>query len=275
MPRDFPPLFARIGRAALLGLSLLITPTQTIAEEDAAAKGRAIADRAWERGEGFGDLQADVEMTIITRSGQSAKRRLQVQILEMPGEASRAMTRVEAPRDVAGTALLTHTAEDGNVEQWLYLPAASRTRRISSAARGGSFLGSEFSYDDFAAQPPSRYDFEWLRDEELDGLDTHVLRREERDGDSPGHEVVWLDTEKLRLRQVKFFDARGELTRVLTIEDYEAYEGADGDTYWRATALRMDNARSDAASELRWDEVSLDNGLDERDFEVSMLSRRR
>lgn len=275
MPRDFPPLLTRIGRATLLGLSLLVVAPTAIAEADAGAKGRAIAERAWERGEGFGDLQADVEMTIITRSGQSAKRRLQVQILEMPGEASRAMTRVEAPRDVAGTALLTHTAENGDVEQWLYLPAASRTRRISSAARGGSFLGSEFSYDDFAAQPPSRYEFEWLRDEALDGIDTHVLRREERDGDTPGHEVVWLDTEKLRLRQVQFFDARGEMTRVLTIDDYEAYEGADGETYWRATALRMDNARSDAASELRWEKVSLDNGLDERDFEVSMMSRRR
>ena len=81
--------------------------------------------------------------------------------------------------------------------------------------------------------------------------------------------------DQLRLRQVQFFDARGEMTRVLSIDDYEAYEGADGETYWRATALRMDNARSDAASELRWENVSLDNGLDERDFEVSMLSRRR
>ena len=178
MPCDFPPLFTRIGRATLLGLGLLLAAPTATAGEDAAAKGRAIAERAWERGEGFGDLQADVEMTIITRSGQSAKRRMQVQILEMPGEASRALTRVEAPRDVAGTALLTHTAENGDVEQWLYLPAASRTRRISSAARGGSFLGSEFSYDDFAAQPPSRYDYEWLRDETLDGVACHVIRRE-------------------------------------------------------------------------------------------------
>ena len=277
MPRPFSPLSARPCRAALLCLCLLAPAANAAedAEEDAVAKGQAIAERAWERGEGFGDLQATVEMTIITRSGQSAKRRMQIQILEMPGEASRALTRVEAPRDVAGTALLTHTADDGSVEQWLYLPAASRTRRITSAARGGSFLGSEFSYDDFAAQPPSRYDYEWLRDETLDGVACHVIRREAADSDRPGYQLAWLDKDKLLLRQVQFYDANGELERVLSIKDYEAYEGADGETYWRATTLRMDNARSDAASELRWKDVSLGNGLDERDFAVSMLPRRR
>ena len=47
---------------------------------------------------------------------------------------------------VAGTALLTHTDSAGAQQQWLYLPAASRTRRISSENRSGSFMGSEFSF---------------------------------------------------------------------------------------------------------------------------------
>lgn len=255
--------------------ALLAGPATAAEDRDPVERGTEIAERAWLVGEGFGDLQADVEMTIITRSGQSATRRMQIRILEMPGEASRALTRVEAPRDVAGTALLTHTDDDGEVEQWLYLPAAARTRRIASAARGGSFLGSEFSYDDFAAQPPSRYDFEWLRDESLDGVDCHVLKRVERDGDRAGHEIVWIDREELRLQRVAFFDARGDKTRVLHVQGHEAYEGADGESYWRATALRMENARTDAASELSWENVRLGTGLDERDFEVSQLSRRR
>ncbi|MHA7833841.1 MAG: outer membrane lipoprotein-sorting protein, partial [Algiphilus sp.] len=115
----------------------------------AGDRGRAIAEEAWARGNGFGSLRAAVEMTIITRSGQQASRRLEIALLEGEGEASKALTRVESPRDVAGTALLTHTDVDGAQQQWLYLPAASRTRRISSENRSGSFMGSEFSFDDF------------------------------------------------------------------------------------------------------------------------------
>ncbi|MHA7835219.1 MAG: outer membrane lipoprotein-sorting protein, partial [Algiphilus sp.] len=90
-----------------------------------------------------------------------------------------------------------------------------------------------------------------------------------------GHEIAWLDKERLLLQRVEYYDANGDMTRVLTVEDYKSYEGADGDSYWRATALRMDNARTDAASVLRWEDIELGAGLDERDFEVAALSRRR
>lgn len=244
------------------------------AEGAADNRGRAIAERAWERGEGFGSLRADVEMTIITRSGQKATREMEIAMLEQPGEASKAMTRVEAPRDVAGTSLLTHTDSNGAQEQWLYLPAASRTRRISSENRSGSFMGSEFSFDDFGSQPPSRYRFEYLREENLDGTPCHVIERHPRT-DRPGYEVAWLDQERLLLQRVEYYDANGDKTRVLTVNGYQPYEGQDGETYWRATSLRMENARTNAASVLRWRNIELGAGLRESDFDVAALTRRR
>lgn len=269
-------------QAALLAMGLCMIASQPAAAQTKAAadeassenRGREIAQRAWERGNGFGSLRADVEMTIITRSGQQATRALEIALLEQPGEASKAMTRVEAPRDVAGTALLTHTDANGEQEQWLYLPAASRTRRISSENRSGSFMGSEFSFDDFGAQPPSRYTFEYLREDTLNGMPCHVIERHPR-SDRRGYEVAWLDKERLLLQRVEYFDANGDKTRVLTVNGYEQHQGADGESYWRATTLRMDNARTDAASVLRWSDIELGAGLRERDFDVSALARRR
>jgi len=260
---------------AMLGLHLPATGADGATDASASDnRGRAIAERAWQRGEGFGSLRADVEMTIITRSGQKATREMEIAMLEQPGEASKALTRVEAPRDVAGTSLLTHTDSDGAQEQWLYLPAASRTRRISSENRSGSFMGSEFSFDDFGSQPPSRYRFEYLREEPLDGTPCHVIERHPRT-DRPGYEVAWLDKERLLLQRVEYYDANGDKTRVLTVKGYEPYEGEDGETYWRATSLRMENARTSAASVLRWRNIELGAGLRERDFEVAALKRRR
>lgn len=271
------PLQAAFLAMGLLTLGTPSATAQTEASADATGadnRGREIAQRAWERGNGFGSLRAEVEMTIITRSGQQATRALEIALLEQPGEASKAMTRVEAPRDVAGTALLTHTDANGEQEQWLYLPAASRTRRISSENRSGSFMGSEFSFDDFGAQPPSRYTFEYLREETLNGMPCHVIERHPR-SDRRGYEVAWLDKERLLLQRVEYFDANGDKTRVLTVDGYKQYQGADGESYWRATTLRMDNARTDAASVLRWSDIELGAGLRERDFDVAALARRR
>ncbi|MEQ9010896.1 outer membrane lipoprotein-sorting protein [Algiphilus sp.] len=250
------------------------TNTARAQPSDASERGRTIAEEAWARGNGFGSLRAEVEMTIITRSGQQASRRLEIALLEGEGEASKALTRVESPRDVAGTALLTHTDSAGAQQQWLYLPAASRTRRISSENRSGSFMGSEFSFDDFGAQPPSRYNFQYLREASLNGMPCHVIERHPR-ADRQGHEIAWLDKERLLLQRVEYYDANGDKTRVLTVEDYKSYPGADGKSYWRATSLRMDNARTDAASVLRWEDIELGAGLDTRDFEVAALPRRR
>lgn len=260
---------------ALIVLPALTYVPQAQADDGAVARGHEIADAAWEHGRGFGDLSAQTTMTIITRAGQQAEREMRIQILELPGEAGRALTVVDAPRDVRGTALLTHTDDGGAQEQWLFLPATQRTRRISSENRGGSFMGSEFSFDDFSAQTPSRYRFRHLRDEECEPYEQcHVLHREEIDG-LPGHQIVWMDSAEYRLHRVEFYDARGDITRVLTVEDHRQVETADGDRYWRAHRLRMENQRTGAASELAWDEVTLGVGLSERDFDVERLGRRR
>lgn len=260
-----------IGSALALLLAATSLPTLALADD---GRGQAIAEAAYARNSGFGNLVASAVMELRTGSGQQAERALTIRSLDLPDGSSRGLTIVDAPRDVRGTALLTHTAADGSQDQWLYLPATSRTRRIAAENRSGAFMGSEFSYDDFSAQTPSRYHFRHLRDEALDGLDCHVLHREEIDG-IPGHQQVWLDQEHLRLQRVEFYDARGYLQRTLTAEDYRAYSG-DGDRdYWRADVLHMENARSGATTTLRWSDIQLGVPLAERDFDVGSLGRGR
>ena len=58
----------------------------------------------------------------------------------------------DEPRDVKGTAFLIHAHKQEADDQWLYLPALKRVKRISSSNRSGSFMGSEFSYEDLGAQ---------------------------------------------------------------------------------------------------------------------------
>ena len=262
---------SRIISSALFAATALLLSPSAVADE---GRGQAIAEAAYARNSGLGTLSATAVMQLRTGSGQTAERALAIRSLDLPDGSSRGLTIVEAPRVVRGTALLTHTDANGGQQQWLYLPATSRTRRIAAENRSGAFMGSEFSYDDFSAQTPSRYRFRYLRDEALDGVDCHVLHREEIDG-LPGHQLVWLDTEQLRLQRVEFFDARGHLQRRLTASGYRPHRGSDGRDYWRADELVMENVRTGASTSLTWQDIRLDAPLDARDFDVSALGRSR
>ena len=71
------------------------------------------------------------------------------------------------PRDIEGTALLSHAQILEPDNQWLYLPALKRVKRISSANKSGPFVGSEFAFEDFTALELNKYDYVWLSEEDV------------------------------------------------------------------------------------------------------------
>ena len=254
-------------------LLLLVSLCAVGHAQDPSARGQQIIAEVERRAEGFGDLQAQAQMEISNGRGSKATRELRIAILELPGEASRSLTVVEEPKDVSGTALLTHTNEQGEDEQWLYLPALSRVKRIASSGRSGPFMGSEFSYEDFSAQSAEQFDFKWLRDEPLNGLPCHVLERRPKAGTQSayGHQVIWLDQAELRLQQAEYHDQQGALIKTLKVSGYQRYQ----ERYWRADELVMRNARTAAQTTLRWRDIEMQLGLSERDFDLNALKAAR
>lgn len=241
-----------------------------IAAEDPGARGKAIAEAAYQKSEGFGDLQADAEMRIRNGRGGEALRTLRIKLLDLPGPAGRGLTQVTAPKDVKGTALLTHTNAQSENEQWLYLPALKRVKRIASSGRSGPFMGSEFSFEDFSAQQPEKYHFLWLRTETCGEMPCEVLERKPRDPASSSYAraIVWLDQGELRIQKVEFYDRQNALLKTLTISGYQKYQGK----HWRAERLSMLNARTRAETELSWSAIKFGAGLGERDFDVNSLA---
>lgn len=254
----------------LLPLLALLLPLAAAAQTP-EEKGLAIARDAEARGANFGDLSAEAEMVIANGRGGEARRGLKITLLDLPGPASKSLTVVVAPKDVKGTALLTHAAEKGD-EQWLYLPAVARTKRIASTGRSGPFMGSEFSFDDFSAQVPERYSFKWLRSEPCPAPEQKlacdvVERIPKATGGGYARQEVWLDQVHRRLQKADYFDAGNRLIKSLSVNGYTLYSGK----FWRAKELVMTNARSGASTRLVWSNIRFGSGLGEADFEVSRL----
>ena len=178
----------------------------------------------------------------------------------------------DRPRDVKGTAFLTYTHRTGPDDQWLYLPALKRVKRIASNNKSGPFMGSEFSYEDLASQEVDKYTYRYLRDEAANERDCFVVERVPVDKDSGyTRQIVWYDKNEYRPEKIEFYDRKDELLKTLTYSGYEQYGGG----YWRAHALFMENRQTGKSTLLTWDQYELGTGLSYRDFDRNSLKRAR
>ena len=117
----------------LLAILLLILPLHNAIAETPEEKGLAIAVEADKRDTGWVDQAADLEMILTNKHGQSSQRTMRIKTLEVEGDGDKSLTIFDNPRDIKGTAFLSHTHALKPDDQWLYLPALKRVKRISSA----------------------------------------------------------------------------------------------------------------------------------------------
>ena len=160
----------------LLLASLIILPLDLLAETP-QEKGLAIAQEMDQRDLGWQDSQSDMTMTLRNKQGNESKRAMRSKSLEVTGDGDKGLTIFDSPGDVKGTAFLSFTHATKADDQWLYLPALKRVKRISSSNKSGPFMGSEFAYEDISSQEIEKYTYEWLKDEAVDGKEAFVIQR--------------------------------------------------------------------------------------------------
>src|SRR5690606_19988395 len=120
----------------LLILITLATPAKAGEElDEAAARGLEIAREADRRDSGFGDNESALTMILHAPGGQTSRRSLRIRILEATdlNVGDKSLVVFDEPRDIAGTALLSHTQILSPDDQWIWLPEVARVKRISGA----------------------------------------------------------------------------------------------------------------------------------------------
>ncbi len=258
----------KIKFLALLTLTWAsVTGAQTPQEQ-----GLAIAMEADARDIGFIDSSANMKMTLRNRAGKESIRNVRVKTLEVSGDGDKSLSIFDEPADVKGTASLTWSHSDKPDEQWLYLPALKRVKRISSKNKSGPFMGSEFAFEDIGSQEVDKYTYQYLRDEQLDGVDTFVLDRFPVDKNSGyTRQTVWMEKDRYIALKVDYYDRKNSLLKTLTASDFQLYV----DKYWRASTLEMINHQSGKSTRLDFEGYQFKTGLKDSDFQKNALKRLR
>ena len=249
--------------------AILALPLSAMAET-AEQKGLRIVKEADARDTGFGDSTANMIMTLKNRAGKTSKRIIRIKTLETKG-GDKSLSLFDEPRDVKGTAMLTFSHGLKADDQWLFLPALKRVKRINSRNKSGPFMGSEFAFEDLGSQEVEKFTYKYLREEPCgQGMKCHVIERVPAYKYSGySKQVSWLDTKEYRPIKVMFYDRKNALLKTLQSTGFKQYLGK----FWRPATMSMVNHQTGKSTILQWSNYKFKTGLSSRDFNKKSLAR--
>lgn len=235
-----------------------------------AQSGREIAEKAHATQRGFVDETVETTMYLINASKDTVVRNLKNLTFERPNAEDYSLIQFLNPPDVRGTGLLTYQVPTGDDQQWLYLPALKRVKRISSKNKSGAFMGSEFSYEDISGNTLDRFKYELVGEEEYDGKACFVVNRIPTYENSGYIKIkTWYDKNTYLMLRNEFTDRKNSLLKVLTFHNWKKYESGT----WRSDRMVMENLQTKKSSVLIFKNRAHNTGLKESLFSQRSLER--
>ncbi len=227
-----------------------------------AQSAEEVAQRAYEQTSGYQSSISQTTMVLKNAEGDTNIRKLEIQKLE--GEdGDRSLLVFLYPNDLKDTKLLSYEVIGGDDKQWLYLPALKRVKRISSRNKSGSFMASEFSYEDIASQNYKNYSYP--EDAKLitkDGVKYFEVLRIPKDKNSGySKQIIYIDTKEHLARFGEYFDKQGRVLKKISFQNYVLLHGI-----YRVHEIVIKNMQNQKESTLIWDSDAIKADLSKKDF---------
>ncbi|MBK7947490.1 MAG: outer membrane lipoprotein-sorting protein [Deltaproteobacteria bacterium] len=267
----------RLGSLALVALLAFFTLLPLLAPEPARAddpKARAIMERVDARDDGDNQTST-LQMILIDKSQKQRVRELR-SFTKDKGEDTWSMMFFLAPADVEDTGFLTYDYDEASRDddQWLYLPALKKTKRIASSDKSGSFMGSDFSYADMTDRPLAYYDYKLLQEAVVDGQPVWVIEAipntdEERDETGYTKMIVFIRKDNDVMVRSKIWVKKGNRNKYFEVEKLEQIEDI-----WVPTVMTMTTKKGEQTihkTVLRTSDVKFGQKLEYDQFSVRGL----
>jgi len=226
-----------------------------------------VAKKSYDVMSGYGSSSSLTTMVLKNAQGVENIRKLEIKKLE--GESGdKSILTFLYPRDIQGTKLLSFEQIAKDDKQRLYLPALKRVKRISSRNKSGSFMASEFSYEDIASQNYKNYSYEGEALEVTqDGEKFFKITRVPLDKNSGySKQIIFINAESYLAKNGEYFDKRGKLLKEVSFLEYQKL-----DSVYRIKVMRMFNVQNKKESVLTWDEDKIKVNIPKSEFSKRAL----
>ncbi|MDR2793896.1 MAG: outer membrane lipoprotein-sorting protein [Treponema sp.] len=236
--------------------------------QDAASIMQAAKDR----------IQADTmstrsRMVITAKNGSTTERIIDQYSKDDARGNARTVIVFQRPANVAGTRFLTMDTASGGSDRWIYLPSLGKIRRIAASESGGSFMGTDFSYDDISStdRDVNLDSHTLLREEALNGAACYVIQSIPKDGSYQySKTIVWVDKNNALIYKSERYDRRGALVKVMDMTNFKDVQG-------RLTPLQMkiSTIAAGTSTTIYMDIIRYDDPIPESVFTTAYLETGR
>ena len=273
-----PPAATTMALAMAVMLSLIAawSGTPALAAKD-DPRAREIMQKVNDRDDGDNQI-SEMEMILIDRRKNKRVRRLK-SFRKDKGKDTLTLMFFLSPADVKNTGFLTYDydASGKDDDQWLYLPALGKTKRIASDDKSGSFMGSDFNYSDLTEPDLEDYDFKLLKQsEKVKGVDTWRIQstpRRPEVAEDTGYtkSVLWVRKDNFMvIRSVRWVH-KSPRRKFFQVKKLERIDGI-----WVATEMQTvtkQGKRTVHATVLRFLNVKFNQNLKDRMFTTRRLEK--
>jgi hypothetical protein len=234
--------------------------------------GTQIMEKVCERENG-NDSSAKITFNIKYSEGKGRIRNTKWLWIDMDskgGFSEKAMFFFLSPPDIKDTAFLSWNYEkyDKDDDQWIYLPALRKIRRIASSSRHDSFFGTEFSYADLNTREIDEDNHTLLRTELFKSIERYVIESIPKDEDDAYSKILsWVDPERWIILKAEYYNLKGEHLKTQLLE-WELIQDI-----WTAVNLVMENHLNGNKTIVTVKDVQYNAGFKEEMFHERTLKR--
>ncbi len=184
---------------------------------------------------------------------------------------SKSLIRFLKPADVKGTGFLMWEYLESNKDddQWLFLPALGKVKRIAAREKSENFMGSDFTYEDIGGRELDDDEYELLGEEEINGVNCYKVRAIPKRKDTAYNKrIIWVDKNNFVMTKVQFYDKKNRLLKVLDF----LKQRLDGN-YWSVLKMKMENVQTEHKTIMEISDIEYDTGIRDNFFTKRFLQR--
>ena len=229
-------------------------------------KGLEVAKLIEEAGKSYVSDASKMEMILIDAHGSKVSRSLKGETLEGDDSNGKSLLEFISPADVKGTKLLTHSHKTKDDEQWLFLPSLKRKKRISGGARSGSFMGSEFSFEDLSNGSVEKFNFDLLSENEKEW----VLQRVSKKRSGYSKQVMMVSKKYSNPTIIEYYNRRGDLLKIAEFSEWKKFSVGKKE-FFKAMKIHMKNKLTNKESIFSWSNRKLGEQIKKNKFNPARL----
>ncbi|HBE03417.1 MAG TPA: outer membrane lipoprotein-sorting protein [Spirochaetia bacterium] len=213
------------------------------------------------------DITAKVTMNLIDTKGNVRERTLK----QYRRSDTKLIMWFTSPADVKGTSMLRLSYNDRDDDTWIYLPAFGKVRRIASSAKTGSFMGSDFTYEDMETKKIDNYTYMLLRSEMIDDKDCYVIETTPKQDVTSDYSksTVWIDKTSFYPVRSELYHKSGKLKKVMHASIKKHGQ------YWLPEKITMKDARTQHTTVMISENIIVDTELSDALFKTTEMTRIR